>query len=248
MKAAAVLRHPCNCVLDSHSDHISWTSTYTGKPASLPSKKFINMASNNTEHSEKSRCLVCKTNVPKNPRYPSYVCWTCHGKARDAFGRELTLHTSMDGDFEARYKFNGIIAFEAMQSHTVFIGAFRLWAKVDKHVGVVLTPYRGADEPHNRCPVCHSLRELSPRYPDFLCGRCGNRAVDPKGRRVTFCNTHIGGGFMAKFVDDSSEASEITESHICYVGHLKVWADEARFGGIVLVPYKREVDWVAYPS
>jgi hypothetical protein len=108
---------------------------------------------------------------------------------------------------------------------------------VDKDVGVVLTPYRGADKPGNICPICHGLTAENPRYPDHLCRWCSGRAVDSRGRELEFGNISVGGGFEATYADDGSKAVEVTETHICYVGYLKVFADEARFGGIVLVPY-----------
>lgn len=38
--------------------------------------------------------------------------------------------------------------------------------------------------------------------------------------------------------DDRKPADVVTESHIVFVDGIKIWADEARFGGIVLERYK----------
>jgi hypothetical protein len=54
----------------------------------------------------------------------------------------------------------------------------------------------------------------------------------------------MSGGFDARFKHDGSPAPEVTESHTAYVGFLKVWADEARFGGIVLTPYREKKYWL----
>ena len=50
----------------------------------------------------------------------------------------------------------------------------------------------------------------------------------------------MSGGFEAHFKDDDSMAEDVTESHIVFVDGAKVWADEARFGGIVLELVQQE--------
>jgi hypothetical protein len=103
--------------------------------------------------------------------------------------------------------------------------------------GTVLQPYLESHQPpRGTCPVCHTSVQIEPRYPHLLCGRCCGRAVDARGRPLTFHNSS--GGFEARFKHDGSLAREVTENHTVYVGFLKVWADEARFGGYVLTPFR----------
>lgn len=82
------------------------------------------------------------------------------------------------------------------------------------------------------CPVCG--RKVLPmiRYPDYLCNSCANTAKSHSGRPLSFFNQGSWGGYGACYSDDKSPY----ESNLCYVGSLEVWADEARFGGIVLRP------------
>ena len=95
-------------------------------------------------------------------------------------------------------------------------------------------------QPHSTCPICHTSVQINPRYPNYLCSGCCDRAVDAQGRRLEFYNASLSGGFEARFKHDGSPAPEVTENHTIYVGFLKVWADEARFGGIVLTPYREK--------
>lgn len=206
---------------------------------SLPSKPIETMASKPTG-SQTSSCPVCKTTVPVNPHYPNYLCWSCHAKATDAHGRTVTFHTSSTGAFEAHFKDDGSLASEVTKSHTVYVGALKAWADKSHKGGTVLMPYREREQPHGTCPVCHTSVSISPRYPNYLCRWCCDRAVDAQGRPLKFYNASASGGFEAQFKHDGSPATEVTENHTVYVGFLKVWADEARFGGIVLTPYREK--------
>lgn len=106
--------------------------------------------------------------------------------------------------------------------------------------GIVLTPYRERIQPHSTCLICHTSVQMNPRYPNYLCWGCYDRAVDAQARQLEFYNASMSGGFEARFKHDGSPAPEVTESHTVYVGFLKVRADEARFGGIVLTPYREK--------
>ena len=55
-------------------------------------------------------------------------------------------------------------------------------------------------------------------------------ATDEHGRRLSFFNVDMTGGFRAVYVDSGEER----EGHVCYVRGVRCWADEARFGGIVI--------------
>lgn len=55
-------------------------------------------------------------------------------------------------------------------------------------------------------------------------------ATAPDGRRLHFANERFSGGYSACFAD----TGESYESHVCFVKGIVCWADEARFGGIVI--------------
>jgi hypothetical protein len=80
------------------------------------------------------------------------------------------------------------------------------------------------------CPICGASVNPSTRYPRYVCGGCAARASSADGRLLEFGNIGIGGGFEARYADTGEEYS----SHDCFIGNLKCYADEARFGGIVI--------------
>jgi len=81
-----------------------------------------------------------------------------------------------------------------------------------------------------QCPICKVTQTPNPRYPHYLCRRCAALASDKSGRPLEFGNTSIGGGFEARY----SDTGKIRKSNICYVNGILCWAEEARFGGIVI--------------
>lgn len=80
------------------------------------------------------------------------------------------------------------------------------------------------------CPICGRLQRRVPRYPRYLCRECSAEAASPDGRALVFHNTHLSGGFGARYQDGQG----VYEGHICFVRGTRCWADEARFGGIVI--------------
>lgn len=46
----------------------------------------------------------------------------------------------------------------------------------------------------------------------------------------------MSGGFIAGYADNGEEHGQ----HICYIDGIKCWADEARFGGIVIQIYGKQ--------
>jgi hypothetical protein len=83
-----------------------------------------------------------------------------------------------------------------------------------------------------KCPICSAPVAFSERYPRYVCNRCFLRAADEDGRSLSFSNVSLSGGFAALYRDTHEERS----SHICYIDGIRCWADEARFGGIVIQP------------
>lgn len=84
------------------------------------------------------------------------------------------------------------------------------------------------------CPICSTPVRHWARYPTAVCDACFEKACDGQGRKLGFYNVSVGGGFKAKVV----ETGEENENHICYIEGVKCWADEARFGGIVIQPFE----------
>ncbi len=87
------------------------------------------------------------------------------------------------------------------------------------------------------CPVCGREQPPVPRYPRYLCRDCVARACTAGGRPLAFFNTSLSGGFVARYADTDELAAEETVTHLVYVDGIRCWADEARFGGIVLQPH-----------
>lgn len=80
------------------------------------------------------------------------------------------------------------------------------------------------------CPICSTPVRHFTRYPRAVCNNCYGKACNAQGRKLSFFNTSISGGFEAIV----TETKEKYQSHTCYINGVKCWADEARFGGIVI--------------
>lgn len=83
------------------------------------------------------------------------------------------------------------------------------------------------------CPVCLEQSEnVSARYRDCVCEPCLNRfgTLDEDGLALTFGNVDFTGGFVSMRNGVRTSQPE----HVCYVNGIKCFADEARFGGIVI--------------
>jgi hypothetical protein len=86
----------------------------------------------------------------------------------------------------------------------------------------------------HHCPICGAELPVASRYPDYLCEGCVAKATDEQGRSLAFSNVSPTGGFEAVI----RSTGEPRDSHICYVEGWRCWADEARFGGIVVEPVR----------
>jgi hypothetical protein len=80
------------------------------------------------------------------------------------------------------------------------------------------------------CPICGKAQRLNARYPRYLCRDCGAQATDESGRRLQFRNAALTGRFEAVYAD----TGDLHPSNVCFVRGIRCWADEARFGGIVI--------------
>ena len=102
----------------------------------------------------------------------------------------------------------------------------------EKGARLVSADGKFAPEPGQQCPICQYPVHPSSRYPQALCGLCLREAADEHGRPLNFFNVDMSGGFRAVYPDTGEER----DSHVCYVRGVRCWADEARFGGIVIEP------------
>jgi hypothetical protein len=80
------------------------------------------------------------------------------------------------------------------------------------------------------CPICGAAVSANPRYPKYLCADCVQRASDENGKRLSFSQSSRDGRYAARYL----VSGEPYSSHECFVDERKCWADEARFGGIVV--------------
>ena len=87
-----------------------------------------------------------------------------------------------------------------------------------------------SDTENQICPICSRQVQGNPRYPRYLCMNCANRAVAPDGRGLEFFNIGLSGGYAARYADTGADYP----SHDCQVDGILCYADEARFGGIVI--------------
>ena len=85
------------------------------------------------------------------------------------------------------------------------------------------------------CPVCGVFLPSNARYPDYICQSCASHLTDANGRKVEFFNIDMSGGCQGVFAD----TGEPYLSSLCFAGAMQCWADEARFGGIVVRPAPR---------
>lgn len=83
------------------------------------------------------------------------------------------------------------------------------------------------------CANCHQLTHFSARYPKHICRKCRQLVTDQAGRKVAFYNTEMMGYGCQGYYKDS-KAKEKYDSNICYIGQQQFYAQEARFGGIVI--------------
>ncbi len=91
--------------------------------------------------------------------------------------------------------------------------------------------------PSHPCPICSNPVRHWERYPLAVCHNCDRKACNAQGQKLVFFNLSMSGGFGAIVADTKEDYL----SHICYIEGKKCWADEARFGGIVIQPYTTQL-------
>ena len=73
------------------------------------------------------------------------------------------------------------------------------------------------------------------KQPHYLCLDCSARAKSKDGRPLKFSNIDMSGGSAGHDAD----TGESYPSHECYVDGIQCYADEHRFGGIVIQPVQK---------
>jgi hypothetical protein len=85
-----------------------------------------------------------------------------------------------------------------------------------------------------KCPICKQNVYKMERYPNYVCNKCIEeyKTYTEEGKKITFHNTSIYGGFES-YVEGDTQPSEY---HTCFINGVKCYASETRFGGIVIQP------------
>ena len=81
---------------------------------------------------------------------------------------------------------------------------------------------------NKNCPVCNKNMLHFERYPNMICNECVELTVNKNNESIKFYNIDHTGGFISIVNDIKGE------EHECYINNHKCYADEARFGGIVV--------------
>ena len=79
-----------------------------------------------------------------------------------------------------------------------------------------------------KCPICDESMIDFERYPNMICQNCSKKTVTKNGVKIEFYNKDFNGGFISVMNDKKGDI------HECYIDNKKCYADEARFGGIVI--------------
>ena len=83
------------------------------------------------------------------------------------------------------------------------------------------------------CSNCKSPVTYTPRYPKYICHTCTDLLSDASGRKVSFFNPEmVGHGCQGYYTD--ATPPEVYPFNIAYIGKKEFYAQEARFGGIVV--------------
>lgn len=83
---------------------------------------------------------------------------------------------------------------------------------------------------NDMCPICSMKKSFDARYPNAVCNLCSIKTTTKEGHLIDYYNTSPFGGFEGK----NTHTGEKTTDHICYINNMRCYADEARFGGIVI--------------
>ena len=90
-------------------------------------------------------------------------------------------------------------------------------------------------ENEQKCSICDRMVMENPRYKNYVCYDCQIESppVNENNENIEFYNIDPSGGFMSKV------NNIIGNDHICYIKNIKCYANESRFGGIVIIPFHK---------
>ena len=107
------------------------------------------------------------------------------------------------------------------------------------------------ETPSEGCPICGGDTHVSPRYGSTVCNGClsvHDCLVEPNGREITFGNISWSGGFASFYVVNGERIRTPRPIHYCYINGVRCYADEHRFGGIVIIKAQSQVDDLVNPQ
>ena len=81
---------------------------------------------------------------------------------------------------------------------------------------------------NKKCLICEKEMLHSERYPNMICPRMCWTDINQRWRNIKFYNKGHNGGFISIVNNNQCEI------HECYINNHKCYADETRFGGIVV--------------
>ncbi len=98
-----------------------------------------------------------------------------------------------------------------------------------------LTFYAAGADSHDvshPCPICGVGQPASPRYKQYICSRCAERATDEAGNGLRFYNAGLDGGLLVRRAD----TDETVDTTTCWIDGIQCFVQEGRFGGVVVEP------------
>ena len=92
-------------------------------------------------------------------------------------------------------------------------------------------------EPTQECPICKCGVRYDGRYTRYVCNECQKNSppLTEDGEKIVFGNEGHWGGFLSVVNNQKTEVP----IHKCYINGIECYADEARFGGIVIQAAKQ---------
>ena len=83
-----------------------------------------------------------------------------------------------------------------------------------------------------KCAFCNIMLVYLERYPHAICRNHYDECIDTDGNRVFYTNSDEFGGFVSQHMIGKKIVKK--EDHDCTIQGVPCYADESRFGGIVI--------------
>ena len=92
-----------------------------------------------------------------------------------------------------------------------------------------------------QCFICNTsvLNHFSSRYPLIACDSCSLKTVDASGFKIEFENEDESGGFVSVHYNSHLNRTHTGREHSCFINNVPCYANEHRFGGIVIQPLNK---------